>query len=178
MGASTACIIHGRGAPRCGGEGRERRGGSSERRGRDWEGPGGEEGKGESLGKEVEGREPAGEPGAAGRGGGQGHKPHPAGGGVPVGWSPVGLGSRFALPDEGPTESAARPPESGRRGSSVVSGEGDGWAGEPDSPPGIPNKACPPIRGPFPTSLPIRGPSPKPRWASGLKLEALQLLRS
>lgn len=53
---------------RRGGEREE--GGSSERRGRDWEGPGGEEGKGESLGKEVEGREPAGEPGTgwAGRG--------------------------------------------------------------------------------------------------------------
>lgn len=107
------------GAPRCRGEGRERRGGSSERRGRDWEGPGGKEGKGESLGKEVEGRELAGEPGTGWAGArATSHTLQRAG----SRWAGAQWGGGPALPDEGPTESGALPPESSRRGSSVVSG--------------------------------------------------------
>lgn len=96
MGASTACIIHGRGAPRCGGEGRERREGR--RRGEEGTGRGREErrGRARALGKKWKAGNQQESRGPAGRGGGQSHKPHPAGGGVPVGWSPVGLGSRLA----------------------------------------------------------------------------------
>lgn len=107
------------GAPRCRGEGRERRGGSSERRGRDWEGPGGKEGKGESLGKEVEGRELAGEPGTGWAGArATSHTLQRAG----SRWAGAQWGGGPVLPDEDPTESGALPPESSRRGSSVVSG--------------------------------------------------------
>ena len=97
---------------------------------------------------------------------------HPKEGGVPMGWSPVRLGP--ALPDEGPTESGAGPPGVGEGGSWPVYCPG---AGEPD-PPGTSNKASPapsPRTGPV---LPTGGPGPKPHWASGLWLKALQPLKS
>lgn len=76
---------------------------------------GGEREEGRVVGEERKGLGGAGRKGGEGRepwersgrqgtsrrardrlGGGQSHKPHPAEGGVPVGWSPVGRGSRFA----------------------------------------------------------------------------------
>lgn len=71
-----------------------------------------------------------------------------------------------ALPDEGPTERGQPAPLSSVRYPG---------AGEPE-PPEVSNKALPQVRGPLP-SCTWRA-RPKAPWASGLWLDALQLLRS